>query len=69
MSVTEIEQRCNVLRSDLKLWEKKFAAENNGRKAGREDIKANEEICTHATQQLCKVFQLTQLSEQIQRVQ
>jgi uncharacterized small protein (DUF1192 family) len=49
MSVTEIEQRCNVLRSDLKVWEKKFAAENNGRKAGRDDIKANEDICMHAT--------------------
>jgi hypothetical protein len=49
MSVTEIEQRCNELRNDLKIWEKKFAAQNNGRKAGRDDIKANEEICTHAT--------------------
>jgi hypothetical protein len=49
MSVTEVEQRCNVLRNDLKVWEKKFAAQNNGRKAGRDDIKANEEICTHPT--------------------
>src|SRR4051812_45687744 len=39
MSVTDIEQRCNVLRNDLKIWEKKFAAQNNGRKAGRDDIK------------------------------
>ncbi|KAF2819784.1 hypothetical protein CC86DRAFT_449813 [Ophiobolus disseminans] len=44
MSITEIEDRCNVLRLDLKVWEKKFAAQNNGRKAGRDDIKANENI-------------------------
>ncbi|KAH7081681.1 DNA replication and checkpoint protein-domain-containing protein [Paraphoma chrysanthemicola] len=44
MSVTEIEQRCNALRNDLKLWEKTFAAQNGGRKAGRDDIKANEDI-------------------------
>jgi hypothetical protein len=47
MSVTEIEQRCNILRHDLKVWEKKFAAENNGQKAGRDDIKANDDICMH----------------------
>jgi 26S proteasome regulatory subunit N12 len=46
MSNDEIEQRCNVLRQDLKAWEKKFAAQNDGRKAGRDDIKANAEICT-----------------------
>jgi hypothetical protein len=45
MSIDEIEQRCNVLRQDLKVWEKKFAAENDGRKAGRDDIKGNAEIC------------------------
>ncbi|KAH4200603.1 DNA replication regulator SLD2 [Parastagonospora nodorum] len=44
MSITETEQRCNELRNDLKLWEKNFAAQNDGRKAGRDDIKANEEI-------------------------
>ena len=49
MSNTEIEQRCNVLRHDLKAWEKKFAAENEGRKAGRDDIKANAEICMYTT--------------------
>lgn len=38
-----------MLRQDLKVWEKKFAAQNNGRKAGRDDIKANEEICMYAT--------------------
>lgn len=47
MSNDEIEQRCNTLRQDLKVWEKKFAAENQGRKAGRDDIKANAEICMH----------------------
>ncbi|KAF2031057.1 hypothetical protein EK21DRAFT_64140 [Setomelanomma holmii] len=44
MSITNIEQRCNVLRNDLKIWEKTFAAQHGGRKAGRDDIKANEEI-------------------------
>lgn len=49
MSVTELEQRCNTLRNDLKAWEKQFAAQNNGKRAGREDIKADAIICTHAT--------------------
>ncbi|KAF2134665.1 hypothetical protein P153DRAFT_419312 [Dothidotthia symphoricarpi CBS 119687] len=44
MSNTEIEQRCNVLRNDLKAWEKKFASQNNGKKAGRGDIKADATI-------------------------
>ncbi|CAN9356566.1 unnamed protein product [Alternaria alternata] len=44
MSNDEIEQRCTELRHELKAWEKKFSAENNGRKAGRDDIKANAEI-------------------------
>ncbi|KAG9190298.1 hypothetical protein G6011_08386 [Alternaria panax] len=44
MTNDEIDQRCNELRHGLKAWEKKFAAENNGRKAGRDDIKANVEI-------------------------
>jgi hypothetical protein len=48
MSIDEIEQRCNVLRQDLKVWEKSFAAQNNDRKAGRDDIKANAEICMHS---------------------
>jgi 26S proteasome regulatory subunit N12 len=47
MSNDEIEQRCTELRHELKAWEKKFSAENNGRKAGRDDIKANAEICTY----------------------
>jgi hypothetical protein len=69
MSITEAEQRCNVLRNDLKIWEKKFAAQNDGRKAGRDDIKANEEICTRATRQLLEDSWLTNSSKQIQRVQ
>lgn len=53
MSITDIEQRCNVLRQDLKAWEKQFAAQNEGRKAGRDDIKGNTEICTYATYIAC----------------
>jgi uncharacterized small protein (DUF1192 family) len=49
MSITELEQRCNALRNDLKAWEKQFAAQHNGQKAGREDIKADAVICTHTT--------------------
>ncbi|KAF9696582.1 hypothetical protein EKO04_005561 [Ascochyta lentis] len=41
MSITELEQRCTSLRNDLKAWEKQFAAQHNGKKAGREDIKAD----------------------------
>ncbi|KAJ4354983.1 regulatory particle non-ATPase [Ascochyta clinopodiicola] len=41
MSITEIDQRCNALRNDLKAWEKQFAAQHQGKKAGREDIKAD----------------------------
>ncbi|KAF1848535.1 uncharacterized protein K460DRAFT_375387 [Cucurbitaria berberidis CBS 394.84] len=44
MSISEMEQRCNVLRQDLKVWEKHFAAANHGQKAGRDDIKADAEI-------------------------
>ena len=32
------------VRAELKSWEKSFAAANEGRKAGREDIKKNPEI-------------------------
>ena len=68
MSITEIEQRCNVLRYDLKVWETKFTAQNQGRKAGRDDIKANEEICMHATP-TSRAFELTKISPEVQRVQ
>lgn len=49
MSRTELEQRCNVLRQDLKAWEKAFTAAHGGRKATREDIKADVAICTYAS--------------------
>ncbi|KAL9031223.1 MAG: hypothetical protein Q9196_000723 [Gyalolechia fulgens] len=39
-----MEQECQKLRLELKGWEKAFAAANQGRKAGREDIKQNAEI-------------------------
>ena len=44
-----VTEQSNVLRAELKLWEKKFAAANNGQKASREDIKKNPEIGTHAS--------------------
>ena len=37
-------EKSATLRSDLKAWEKEFAAQNDGRKAGREDIKQNPAI-------------------------
>lgn len=69
MSLTEYEERCNTLRLDLKQWEKNFAAQNNGRKAGRDDIKADEEICKHAMHYAVAKCPLTYLSKQVQRVQ
>ena len=33
-----------VLRQELKVWEKEFAADNGGRKAGRDDIKQHPSI-------------------------
>ncbi len=35
-----------TIRQELKDWEKQFAAANDGRKAGREDIKKNPAIGT-----------------------
>jgi hypothetical protein len=68
MSIDEIEQRCDVLRQDLKVWEKKFAAQNNGRKAGRDDIKANAEICMNRHRNNdCIVLRTS--SAKVQRVQ
>lgn len=40
----ELQDQCATLRLELKAWEKDFAADNAGRKAGREDIKANADI-------------------------
>jgi len=34
------------LRQELKVWEKQFQADNGGRKAGRDDIKATPTIGT-----------------------
>jgi hypothetical protein len=56
MSNTELEQRCNTLRIDLKVWEKKFAATHQGRKAGRGDIKADVTICMHTSALMLRLF-------------
>lgn len=37
----ELSAQCTVIRVELKSWEKDFARANDGRKAGRADIKAN----------------------------
>jgi hypothetical protein len=37
-------EKSNVLRTELKAWEKEFACGNDGRKAGREDIKKHPDI-------------------------
>ncbi|KAF2477937.1 uncharacterized protein BDR25DRAFT_250327 [Lindgomyces ingoldianus] len=41
MDNSGLEQHCNSLRRELKAWEKEFASQHDGRKAGRDDIKAN----------------------------
>lgn len=41
-----LEQKSILLRQELKLWEKTFSTDNAGRKAGRDDIKANPDIGT-----------------------
>ena len=69
MSITELEQRCNTLRNDLKAWEKQFAAQHNGKKAGREDIKADAVICTHATYEIMVAVMLTMYSAEVQGIQ
>lgn len=43
MSIEKDEQIA-ILRQELKVWEKTFAAANGGRKAGREDIKRDAAI-------------------------
>ncbi|KAM3069990.1 hypothetical protein ACMFMG_003974 [Clarireedia jacksonii] len=40
------EERSKVLRADLKVWEKEFQSQNEGRKASRQDIKKNPEIAS-----------------------
>ena len=37
-------ERSNLLRQELKLWEREFAAANGGRKAERDDIKQHPAI-------------------------
>ncbi|KAL8774971.1 MAG: hypothetical protein Q9209_000450 [Squamulea sp. 1 TL-2023] len=39
-----MDQECQVLRLELKDWEKAFATSNGGKKAGRDDIKRHPEI-------------------------
>jgi 26S proteasome regulatory subunit N12 len=51
MDKSDLETRCSALRLELKAWEKSFASQHDGRKAGREDIKANATICMRATPQ------------------
>jgi len=43
---SQIQEQANALRQGLKEWEKSFAAANQGRRAGREDIKAHPTIGT-----------------------
>ena len=43
---SEPEDTLDRLKLELKQWEKAFAAANNGRKAGREDIKQYPDIGT-----------------------
>ena len=43
-NATEINVLAKALRLELKEWEQSFAAENQGRKVGREDIKRYPEI-------------------------
>lgn len=37
-------ERSAIIRSELKAWEKKFAAANGGQKPGKDDVKRNLEI-------------------------
>lgn len=38
-SDVQLQTRIATLKQELKTWERAFAADNHGRKAGREDIK------------------------------
>ena len=44
LSKDDLEERSIQLRSELKQWERDFAASHDGRKAGREDIKQHPDI-------------------------
>jgi hypothetical protein len=52
MDNSTLETQCNALRFELKAWEKTFALQHDGRKAGRDDIKANATICMLRARQL-----------------
>jgi hypothetical protein len=43
-SSSEVAAQAVNVRAELKTWEKAFALDNGGRKAGRNDIKQNVEI-------------------------
>lgn len=45
----ELQKQSVELRQELKAWEKQFAAANDGRKAGREEIKRDPSIGTSDT--------------------
>jgi hypothetical protein len=40
----QLQKQLTVLRQELKVWEREFAAANGGRKAGRDDIKHHPSI-------------------------
>jgi hypothetical protein len=40
----QLQKQSAVLRQELKVWEREFAAANGGRKAGRDDIKLHPSI-------------------------
>ncbi|KAK8206816.1 regulatory particle non-ATPase [Zalaria obscura] len=48
---TDNSERITTLRQELKAWEKTFAASHDGRKAGRDDIKANPEIAEESMEE------------------
>jgi hypothetical protein len=43
-NAADLLEKSATLRHELKEWEKQYAAANNGRKAGREDIKKDPAI-------------------------
>jgi hypothetical protein len=40
----KVQKQLTILRQELKVWEREFAAANGGRKAGRDDIKHHPSI-------------------------
>ena len=43
------EQQLSILKNELKAWEKRFAANNGGRKPGQEHMRGDATICTIAS--------------------